>query len=149
MKIIMILSISGKVHNLCSSDDREYTEDTEAVVPISRCLFRYLLHPSERVRHSAAVGIQQLFANTAAPFDQKRTLLRNLDAGLKSLCDAPNSNSEEEEEGSSQTSTMMMALGPLALNCPELEREIVTALVLNYKSLGVPIRQGTDSIETI
>ena len=44
---------------------------------------------------------------------------------------------------------MMMALGPLALNCPELEREIVTALVLNYKSLGVPIRQGTDSTETI
>ena len=39
-----------QVHNLCSSDDREYTEDTEAVVPISRCLFRYLLHPSERVR---------------------------------------------------------------------------------------------------
>ena len=144
----MILSISGKVHNLCSSDDREYTEDTEAVVPISRSLFRFLLHPSERVRYTAAVGIQQLFANTAAPFDQKRTLLRNLDAGLKSLCDAPNSNSEEEE-GSSQTSTMMMALGPLALNCPELEREIVTALVLNYRSLGVPIRQGTDSIETI
>ena len=51
MKIIMILSISGKVHNLCSSDDREYTEDTEAVVAISRCLFRYLLHPSERVRY--------------------------------------------------------------------------------------------------
>ena len=35
----------------------------------------------------------------------------------------------------------MMVLGPLALNCPELEREIVTSLVLNYKSLGVPIRQ--------
>ena len=42
---------------------------------------------------------------------------------------------------------MMMALGPLALNCPELEREIVTALVLNYKSLKVPIGQGGNSIE--
>ena len=40
-------------------------------------------------RYSASVGIQQLFVNTAAPFDEKRTLLRNLDAGLKSLCDAP------------------------------------------------------------
>ena len=48
-----------------------------------------LLDFSMSVRFSAAVGIQQLFANTAAPFDQKRTLLRNLDAGLKSLCDAP------------------------------------------------------------
>ena len=131
-----------KVHNLCSSEDREYTEDTESVVPISRCLFRYLLHPSERVRYSAAVGLQQLFVHTAAPFDQKRTLLRNLDAGLKSLCDAPPARSAESaEEGSGETSTMMMTLGPLALNCPELEREIVTALVLNYKSLGVPIRQ--------
>ena len=36
---------------------------------------------------------------------------------------------------------MMMVLGPLALNCPELEREIVTALVLNYKSLEMPTSQ--------
>ena len=48
--INIMVNIFMQVHNLCSSDDREYTEDTEAVVPISRCLFRYLLHPSERVR---------------------------------------------------------------------------------------------------
>ena len=50
-------------------------------------------------------------------------------------------NLRSSEDGSSETSTLMMTLGPLAVNCPELEREIVTALVLNYKSLGVPIRQ--------
>ena len=43
----------------------------------------------------------------------------------------------------------MMTLGPLAVNCPELEREIVTALVLNYKSLGVPIRQLIAVVENV
>ena len=51
VKIMIKDPILMQVHNLCSSDDREYSEDTEAVVPISRCLFRYLLHPSERVRY--------------------------------------------------------------------------------------------------
>ena len=51
IKIKIMIKDLMQVHNLCSSDDREYSEDTEAVVPISRCLFRYLLHPSERVRY--------------------------------------------------------------------------------------------------
>jgi hypothetical protein len=60
-----------------------------------------------------------------------------LDSCLKSLCpEDPIGN-----EGNNETSTMMMALGPLAVNCPELEREIITAMVLNYKSLGLPSRQ--------
>ena len=47
-------------------------------MPVSRCLFRFLLHPRERVRHAAALGLQRLFLNTAATFDQKRALLRGL-----------------------------------------------------------------------
>ena len=75
-----------------------------------------------------------MFVRTGLSFEDKRLLLRQLNDSLSHLW-------EERGDGRGEAATMMMCLGPLAVNCPELRREVVTAMVINYKTFELPNEQ--------
>ena len=136
----------GKMHNLTANSDRKFmVDDDQEMLPIGRCLYRFVCHGSHKIRSFAAVGIQRLISN-AGGITMNVRLKRAELVHLIEVFDHLTNKDEvldhcgTSEENSNRISTIMTTLGPLAVNCRSLEVEVITGILIFYKNINVPIQ---------